>query len=203
MSVGMVGDGRRASLVGVSRATDAPPTRERIVDAAVDCLVRLGWEKTTISEVAVQAGVSRPTVYAHFRTKDDLFVEVSGRAAARISERVATAAGASSASGAEFVVETVVTTLAEYRRDPSASLVGLVRPGQALAAESVAVVRSLLAPLVGWEPQLADEMDEVAETTMRFVVSLMVADQPHRSDAELRAYLHRRLVPALHIQGDV
>jgi hypothetical protein len=46
-------------------------------------------------------------------------------------------------------------------------------------------------------------MDEVAETVMRFVVSLMVADQPHRSDDELRAYLHRRLVPALHIRGDV
>jgi AcrR family transcriptional regulator len=180
---------------------EPPSTRERIVDAAVDCLVRLGWEKTTISEVAGQAGVSRPTVYAHFRSKDDLFVEVAGRAAQRISERVVAAAEATATSGAEFVVETVVTTLREYRGDPSASLVGLVRPGQALAAESVEVVRSLLAPLVRWEPQLADDLDEVAETVMRFVVSLMVDDgSRHRTDADLRSYLHRRLVPALHIK---
>jgi len=179
---------------------EQPSTRERIVDAAVDCLVRLGWAKTTMSEVAAQAGVSRPTLYAHVRTKDDLFVEVSGRAAQRISERVVAEAESSAASGAEFVVETVVAAVREYRADPSASLVGLVRPGQALAAESVEVSRSLLAPLVRWEPQLADELDEVAETVMRFVVSLMVDDGTrHRTDADLRAYLHRRLVPALHI----
>lgn len=177
-----------------------PSARERVVDSAVDCLARLGWEKTTISEVATQAGVSRPTVYAHFRTRDDLFAEVSGRAAQRISERVVAKASETATSGAEFVVEAVVAAVREYRADPSASLVGLVRPGQALAAESVEVSRAALVPLLRWEPQLADELDEVAETVMRFVVSLLVDDgSRHRGDDDLRAYLHRRLVPALHI----
>ncbi|HMG43306.1 MAG TPA: TetR/AcrR family transcriptional regulator [Acidimicrobiales bacterium] len=177
---------------------DEVTTRDRIILAAVECLARLGWERTTITEVAKRAGVTRPTLYAYFPTKDDLFAEVGGRAAEEISERIVRHAAAEAPTGAEFVVEVVVAAVREFRADPSASLIGLVRPGEALGPDAVAVTRAFLDPLLEREPGLAGEMDEIAETLMRFVVSFLVTESPPpRSDEELRAYLVRRLVPAL------
>jgi AcrR family transcriptional regulator/DNA-binding XRE family transcriptional regulator len=175
-------------------------TVERIVDAAVDCLIDVGWEKTTVSEVAARAGLSRPNVYSYFGSRDDLLFAVSSAAAQRISDRLMSVAAAGTNSGAEFVVESVVTVVMEYRRDPAASLLGLIRPGEVLAANAVEVSRVALLPLLTWEPQVADELDEIAETVMRFVVSLMVDDGSRcRTDGDLRAYLYRRLIPSLRI----
>jgi AcrR family transcriptional regulator len=44
----------------------APRARERIVQAAYDCVARHGFSKTSVEEAARQAGVSRATVYRHF-----------------------------------------------------------------------------------------------------------------------------------------
>ena len=53
--------------------TDADPsTRERILAATAEVLGRNGMTKLSISEVALQAGVSRPTLYRWFESKDDL-----------------------------------------------------------------------------------------------------------------------------------
>ncbi|MFE4458357.1 TetR family transcriptional regulator [Nocardia tengchongensis] len=175
-------------------------TAERIVDAAVECLIDVGWEKTTVSEVAARAGLSRPTVYSYFGSREDLLFAVSSAAAQRISGQLMSVAEAGTNSGAEFVVESVVTVVMEYRRDPAASLLALIRPGEILAAQAVEVSRVALLPLLKWEPQVADELDEIAETVMRFVVSLMVDDGSRcRSEDGLRAYLYRRLIPSLHI----
>ncbi len=42
----------------------------RIVRAAYQCFERFGVRKTTIEDIAVAAGVSRPTVYKHYAGKD-------------------------------------------------------------------------------------------------------------------------------------
>jgi AcrR family transcriptional regulator len=52
--------------------TDA---RERIVEAASDLFFKQGYHATTIDQVIEQSGVSRPTVYSHFKTKEDLCLE--------------------------------------------------------------------------------------------------------------------------------
>ena len=51
-----------------------------------------------------------------------------------------------------------------------------------------------LVEATGWDEREADEVTEVA---LRFVLSLFTAPGPARSRAELRAFLERRLVPAL------
>src|SRR3990172_12085263 len=48
-------------------------TRDAILEAARRRFVRFGPRKTTIDEVAREAGCSRTTVYAHFRNKEDLY----------------------------------------------------------------------------------------------------------------------------------
>src|SRR6059058_145330 len=46
---------------------------ERILDAATTLLVRWGYRKTTIDDVAREAGVGKGTIYLHWKDKNELF----------------------------------------------------------------------------------------------------------------------------------
>ena len=50
-------------------------TKEKIIDAAFDLFYRQGYNQTTIDQVIESSGVSRPTVYSHFSSKEDLCLE--------------------------------------------------------------------------------------------------------------------------------
>ena len=51
---------------------NADSMRERILRATFKVLCRHGYGKLNLSDVAAQAGVSRPTLYKFFSSKDDL-----------------------------------------------------------------------------------------------------------------------------------
>lgn len=62
-------------------------TRQRLLEAAVDCLAELGWSRSTVSVVAERAGVSRGAAQHHFPTREDLFTgAVAHVAATRVEE---------------------------------------------------------------------------------------------------------------------
>jgi AcrR family transcriptional regulator len=60
------------------RAEQQAETRQRIVEAAVDLHGSVGPAFTTISMIAVRAGVQRHTVYAHFPDERSLYLACSG-----------------------------------------------------------------------------------------------------------------------------
>lgn len=45
---------------------------QQILDATTDLIIRHGYDKTTMGDVADAVGISRPLVYVHFKSKDDL-----------------------------------------------------------------------------------------------------------------------------------
>ena len=49
--------------------------RDKIVEAASDLFFTQGYQATTIDDVIERSGVSRPTLYNHFKTKEELCVE--------------------------------------------------------------------------------------------------------------------------------
>ena len=51
--------------------------RDRIVLAAKQVLLENGWDATNMDDVAARAGTTKPTVYAHFKSKDELFAAVA------------------------------------------------------------------------------------------------------------------------------
>jgi len=61
------------------RAERQQETRRRIVEAAVELHAMLGPSRTTVTAIAERAGVTRPTVYAHFPDTRSLFEACSGR----------------------------------------------------------------------------------------------------------------------------
>jgi AcrR family transcriptional regulator len=60
----------------VEPVTQPEARLERVLDAAADLLVRLGYRRVTIEEVARQARIGKGTVYLHFPTKEALFLAV-------------------------------------------------------------------------------------------------------------------------------
>lgn len=69
-------------------------TRALLVRATVDCLVELGYARTTTQEVQTRAGVSRGALTHHFTTKADLVVAAVDHLYEEFSESVRKAAAA-------------------------------------------------------------------------------------------------------------
>jgi AcrR family transcriptional regulator len=66
------------------RAERQEETRQRIVDAAVELHTTLGPARTSVAAIAERAGVTRPTVYAHFPDAGALFRACSGHVRATV-----------------------------------------------------------------------------------------------------------------------
>lgn len=67
--------------------------RQRISDAATALFLRHGFDQVSVSEIAEAADVARPTVFAHFPRKEDMFFdrypELAGQLSRAIRERPA------------------------------------------------------------------------------------------------------------------
>jgi len=188
-----------------SWAGDSPlpgAARERLLEAATRCIARDGIDGLSMASVAGEAGVSRPTVYRYFadrRTLLEATLFYAGRSLAdALGERLR-----GHASPADKAVEAMLFVHGEIPRDPvlgalwgatqldAFAVAGITRP------TAVAWACHALKDLVqsaGWSH---DEAQEAVETMLRMLLSLLTAPEPRRSDADLRAYLLRRLVPAL------
>jgi AcrR family transcriptional regulator len=184
-----------------------PPTlhaaaHERLLDAAVRCVARGGMPGANIAAVAAEAGVSRPTVYRYFADQQSLVEATLLHAARDLTERLGARLRQLGAP-AEMAVEAVCFVLREIPREP---VLGALWSEAVLDARTVAIItrrpvldwsRNAVKDLVraaGWSAAAADEAVEVM---LRMLLSLLAAPEPRRSDAALRAFLMRRLVPAL------
>jgi AcrR family transcriptional regulator len=194
---------RRASWSGRGPADSAESAREKIIDATVTCIRRHGLERTSISAIATIAGVSRPTVYAYFDTREALVSVALERAGASIAERVVAAARRRSRTAGDFAVEALVAARREFRAEPALHPISQApadpwAAGQALSEESLRIARVILEPIVGYDPSLGPRLDEITETLIRWLLSLLIFDSDRTStDAKLRAYLRRSVVPAI------
>jgi AcrR family transcriptional regulator len=184
-----------------------PPTlhaaaRERLLEAAVRCVARDGMAGANVAAVAAEAGVSRPTVYRYFADREALVEATMMHAGRDLAERLG-AELRRAGTPAEMAVDAMCFVLQEIPREP---VLGAIWKDALLDANTVASItrrpalafgREALASLVraaGWSDAAADE---AIELMLRLLLSLLAAPEPRRSDAALRAFLLRRLVPAL------
>lgn len=73
---------RTAPPVDVSRRGQA--SRQAVERAARELFVQQGYERTSVDEIARRAGVSKPTIYAHFGDKAGLFSHILVDACSRL-----------------------------------------------------------------------------------------------------------------------
>ena len=189
----------------VERRTRGPAadTRERLLAGALACLREFGVEGTTIAAVSRASGLSRPTIYAHFNTLEELIHRAVENAAIELSGRIA-AGLASAESPADAMVEFVVAAHREFKADPVVALVvdmsvdpGLAGHGEISPAMFQLTRRSMRAMLAG-EVDALERLDDITETLVRFLLSVLsYSSENTRNDARLRAYLRRTMLPAL------
>lgn len=181
----------------------APDTRDRAIAGTLECLRALGREGTTVAAVSRASGLSRPTIYAHFETLDELVHQAVEGAAVDLSHRIEREI-AGAGTPAETIVEYVVAAHREFKADPVVAMVVEVTLLPDLAAhgtispQMIALSRRSMGHALSSVPGAADRLDEIIETLVRFVLSVLTYESANtKDDATLRAYLHRVLVPAL------
>ena len=56
-------------------------SKESIIDVALDCFLKNGFEETTFQQIAKILGVSQPAIYTYFKNKMDLLAAAAVRSA--------------------------------------------------------------------------------------------------------------------------
>lgn len=97
------------------RTRDAERTREAILIGAETCFAKVGFEGTSMQQIAEAAGVARSTPAYFFRSKEALYEAVLARAVARSQEAMARAyAKGDDDRPAEDAVESYVGALLDF-----------------------------------------------------------------------------------------
>jgi AcrR family transcriptional regulator len=92
--------------------------RAHILDTAARLFTERGYESVHVSDVARAAGVGKATLYEHFRSKSELFIECLDRLTeAMVSEqqRFIAGEGASLATGVEQYAGAMIASFPHYR----------------------------------------------------------------------------------------
>jgi AcrR family transcriptional regulator len=180
--------------------------RRRIVDAATACIDRAGLAKTSLSDVAAEAGVTRQTVYRYFPRLADI---LSAVALARVEEFAGRMERhlASFGSAAEVAVESVVFGV---RTLPDEPYLGLLLQAGETDFFTVAVTSPMSFALgarilrnvpVDWPAAgitTDKDLQGLAEILMRLFISfLRYPSTPALTDDELRTLVRRWIGPAL------
>jgi AcrR family transcriptional regulator len=183
--------------------------RDALAEAALRCIARWGLAKTTLEDVAREAGLSRATVYRAFPGggKDALFVALADRELTRLEHAVALAVDA--ADGLEDAVVAAVTTIARHLEGHAAFRFLLVHePGLVLPHLAfhrldalLARVRAVGGPMLErfLPPSAAAEL---AEWVARFVISYVccpAAGVQLTDDASVRRLVTTFVLPGLSV----
>ena len=113
------------------RANESRPTRERILDAALNIFSAKGFHDTKLDEIVAAGGISKGSIYFHFPNKEKLFIALVDQFADLI-ERRAKEAIARETQGirrVQVALEAVLETFGKYRRPAKLLLVQAVGLG--------------------------------------------------------------------------
>lgn len=183
-------------------------TRDRLLAATEACLQRHGIRRTTMTQIAEEAGVSRAALYKHFPDKASLVVETVARTDERFWAEAAARVSAARGIGAQVVA--AVRFAVEH--EPGALLLRLkAQEPDAFAATVGEGLRAMLPGMAGfWRPYLEAardsgevrtdlDVDRAAEWVIRIVVSLVTipSDGVPGDVDRLRRFVGDFVVPSL------
>jgi len=97
-------------------AAKPPSSRDKILDVAEVRFARRGFAGVGMRELAESVGLSKSSLFHHFRSKHQLYFEVLGRVLARIQQRLAPvmALDTDPAARLDRLIDAAVDALAEH-----------------------------------------------------------------------------------------
>jgi AcrR family transcriptional regulator len=104
-----------------------PPAtrRDHLLDAALGVFVRLGYRKASMDDIAQAASMSRPGLYFHFATKEQLFQATVEHELSTSLDAVQTLLAREDVSLSERIIDAFDQWLGRYT-DPAAADVGVL-----------------------------------------------------------------------------
>jgi len=162
-----------------TRATDAgtAATRSRILDATGVALAQFGPRKLSLTDIAQIAGVSRPTLYRHFASKEELLVALAAHEKLRYEAGLASALhGLTGNARLQAALQFIIDFQNDY---PLRGLV-LIEPGFMLEQleHALHTMASAMVPLFeqGRSPTRAGRADaaDIADLIVRVALSHFV-----------------------------
>jgi len=96
-------------------------TEREVLDAARDCILAVGWKRTTLTEIARRAGVSRMTIYRLWPDTQGLLADLLTREWRALDAAVTADAGDPDPADPQLpaaLAELVVHTVRALREDP-------------------------------------------------------------------------------------
>ena len=193
--------------LNVTQAT-SPQARdiEAAIFSAVDsCVTQWGWDKVTMDDICVTAGVSRATVYRLFPGGRDVLFE-----AVRIGklEDFFTAMRANvegSESLEDLLVRCIVVASSELQHDEHLAMMLATVPGETLGDLTVSglgrivrVATAFITPLTD-EFIPADEAAHIVDVMCRLVISYYLSPSPtldFANEDATRAFVRTFLLPS-------
>lgn len=186
------------------------PTAARILAAGEVCFARYGFQKTSMEDIAREAGLSRRSVYRHFPDKAALFNEVAASRARMFLDEIMRRTAELDGLSAQ-IEEVARLTNRFVREDPISAALRLADPDSLArmvsteARELLAMAMDAIVPLI----ESARDSGEVradlhilraAEWITRMVFSLSATpsvtfdiDDPEQTAAFIREFLVRGL----------
>src|SRR3954463_9253141 len=102
------------------RHSDGADPRDAYLDAARDCILDVGWRRTTLTEVARRAGVSRMTIYRTWADMPTLLSDLMTREwAGVVTDQVAAEGEQPTIAGpvVERLADGIVGTVRQLRQN--------------------------------------------------------------------------------------
>jgi AcrR family transcriptional regulator len=188
----------------MSSTVAAPSTEQRLLEATLVCLARHGIAKTTLDDVAREAGVSRATLYRYFPGKQALLTAAVATEAARMVAAI-DAAGAAATDLEDAVVAMMRTAAFELSHQAALQFALAHEPEQVLPYLAFSGGDTFLVAASGaFAPTLArylpaERVPRAAEWCARMVLTVLEPSEQAliADDAVVRDMVREFVIPGL------
>ena len=178
-------------------------TKKRLMDAAISCVKQWGIDKTSLNDIAAEAGCTRQTVYNYYKNKDDVIFVALIESAEVFSENLM-AHVKTFDTPEEKILEGIMYCLTQLPDEPYLQLITdkqlspLLNPDVFNSDMCIGLINDIARFCVEGDPDLEKYAEEIGESMTRIVLSLLSIEGPYeRTNEELRAYITRRFLPVL------
>ncbi|HEX6255256.1 MAG TPA: TetR/AcrR family transcriptional regulator [Euzebyales bacterium] len=111
------------------RRMTASQRRSQLVEVAKTAFAELGYDRTSVEEIAARASVSKPVVYEHFGGKEGIYAVIVDRESARLLEMITSRLGPD--IGAREQIHASALAFLDYIEDDPAGFRVLTRDSPA------------------------------------------------------------------------
>lgn len=179
-------------------------TRDKIMDACVRSIAQYGLKGLKLKHIIEAAGISRQTVYNHYRNLDAIVRDAFTREGTRIAEACAEEIRGYTGLEDKFVKGFLFI----YENLPKNPVLNQIVLNHKAFLESIGINdfpleqfgRICYAEVLTEHPQLSGSFSEIAELWSRSVLSFLLFDSDQKKSLEdLEGFVRRRLVPGLGI----